>query len=595
MTIQVVGLRPSTAFGPRLKPGEIMPAVIFVTGVMLAALTEAIAGTVLSIARLDIIGDTYATSDEFARLDIGYTAAKLVAYILAPWFMGRLSPLTCLRVATGIMTIVCGAAALTTDLNALAVLRLLQGSLGGVLLVSGQTMLFLTFHRSHQPLVQCLFAVGAVVAPATLAPFMHGWLVDSLSWSWIFLSILPIGLGALALLVMTKDGLGRRVDTGAFDWLGAVLFASAAFCLTYVLSQGSRWNWLEAPSIGQMLIVGGLSLLVFIFHQSNTTKTATVLELAIFRNGGFAFGFIASFAAGIALFGSAYLIPTFSVSILGMTPTDAGMLLLPSAPFFIGALLLTAYLVQWRGRPPIITVPLGVLCFITAMWMLSGSNGESGFSDLIPAIILRGLALGFLFLSITLITLPELEDQQMAYGVGLFNVGRQAGGLLGVAALQTLLDHQMALNKNVLAAYIVPGRVAVSDRLTLLSDSLASSGLDASAAAEAAVQTLAKGVTKQASIVAFDTAFFTVALFFCLAAPMLIASKVIIAKILNPGAHNVSDHATEEIGVTLRELETPPAFQDHIVSERYLSEISADNSDRDRTTPAPLALASGGP
>src|SRR5690606_11410398 len=62
------------------------PAILFVAGVVLAALMEAVAGTVLSTARFDIIGDTYATSDELTRLDVGYTAAKLVAYILAPWF-----------------------------------------------------------------------------------------------------------------------------------------------------------------------------------------------------------------------------------------------------------------------------------------------------------------------------------------------------------------------------------------------------------------------------------------------------------------------------------------------------------------------------
>src|SRR3546814_8801318 len=93
-----------------------------------------------------------------------------------------------------------------------------------------------------------------------------------------------------------------------------------------------------------------------------------------------------------------------------------------------------------------------------------------------PAVLLRGLALGFLFLSTTLITLLDLPGRKMAYGVALFNVGRQTGGLFGVSFLETLIDHQTALNRSVLAAYIVPGRVTVMERLAALTPSLAANG-----------------------------------------------------------------------------------------------------------------------
>ena len=65
---------------------------LLVTGIVLAALTEAIASTVLSLGRGDIIGDTYATPDEFAWLDIGYTALKLIGFMTAPWLLTRFNP-----------------------------------------------------------------------------------------------------------------------------------------------------------------------------------------------------------------------------------------------------------------------------------------------------------------------------------------------------------------------------------------------------------------------------------------------------------------------------------------------------------------------
>ncbi|ABS63973.1 drug resistance transporter, EmrB/QacA subfamily [Parvibaculum lavamentivorans DS-1] len=508
-----------------------LAAFPLVVGILLAALTEAVAGTVLATARFDMIGDIYATTDEFSRLDVVYAAAKLTGFVLSPWLLGKVCARTCLRAATGAMTLACGAAALTFDLDILVGLRLLQGAAGGVLLVSGQTMLFQTFPRSSQPVVQCFFAMGAVVAPATLAPYMEGWLVDSLAWTWIFLSIVPIGLAALVLLVLAQPGAGVHAKAGRPDWPGLLLFSIAAYCLTYVLSQGSRWQWLEELSILRLMLGGTVSLTLFMVYQLRAGRTDALLDLSIFRFSGFAFGFVASIAAGIALAGSTYLIQSFVVTILGMTLTAAGRLLLPGALAFIGTLLLTALLVQRHGIKPIATVPLGIIGLMVAMWMLSGSTGESGFPDLMPAVLLRGLALGFLFLSITLITLLDLPGRKIAYGVALFNVGRQTGGLFGVAFLETLIDHQTALNRSVLTAHIVPGRVAVTERLAALTDGLAAHGVELDTASRAAVQILARELTMQASVIAFDTAFFAVALFFVGAAPVLVTVKIVLGRI----------------------------------------------------------------
>ena len=511
-----------------------LSVTLLVAGVVLSALTEAVASTILSLGRLDMLGDIHATPDEFSRLDVSYTAAKLSAFLLTPWLMGRLSAQTCLRAATGIMTLACGLAAFTTNLDLLLVLRLVQGVMGGILLVSGQTMLLQAFPRVQQPLVQALFAMGAVVAPATLAPSMQGWLIDSLSWTWIFLAMVPVGLVALALLAATNLGHDTQVRQARFDWVGLVLFTSAAFCLTYVLNQGNRWDWLAEPFILNLTIIGSMALVLFIVQQFRAQGDGALVDFSVFHDEGFSFGFLASFAAGIALFGSAYLIPSFAVSVLGMTPTDAGILLLPSGGVFIASLLLTAFFVRRIGLAPLVTVPFGILIFMATMWMLSGSNGESGMPDMMPAIVLRGFGLGFLFLSITLITLVGLDRPIVAYGVALFDVGRQTGGLFGVAYLETLIDHQTALNKSVLAAHIVPGRSAVSEHLAMLARSLTARGMEASSAAQAAIQMLGREVATQATVIAFDTAFLTIALFFLVAAPVLVTAKIIISKLPKP-------------------------------------------------------------
>ena len=152
-------------------------------------------------------------------------------------------------------------------------------------------------------------------------------------------------------------------------------------------------------------------------------KGQGLLDFTLFKSDDFCFAFIVSFVAGAALLGSAYLIPSFAVSVLAFRPTDAGQLLLPSSALFICTLLIAAFLMQVRRVPPVATVPFGILMFMIAMWMLSGSTGESGADDMMAAILLRGFGLGFLFLSITLIAFSNLNERNLAFGIGLFDTG----------------------------------------------------------------------------------------------------------------------------------------------------------------------------
>lgn len=211
---------------------------VLIAGIVLAAITEAVASTVLSLGRGDIIGDTYATPDQFAWLDIGYTALKLMGFIAAPWFIARFNPRRLVLVSTLTMAAACLFAAFTVDLETLVALRVLQGFSGGILLVSGQTLLFLAYPRSQQPFVQALFAMGSVVAPATLAPALQGWLLDNRSWTWIFFANAPIAIAAAGFLLMANERSLPPLPRRPFDLLGFVLLSGSLACVAYRIRYG---------------------------------------------------------------------------------------------------------------------------------------------------------------------------------------------------------------------------------------------------------------------------------------------------------------------------------------------------------------------
>jgi DHA2 family multidrug resistance protein len=516
---------------------------LVVAGIVLATLTEAIASTVLSLGRGDIIGDTYATPDEFAWLDVGYTAPKLIGFMAAAWLMSRITPRNLIVGSTLVMGAACAAAAVTTRLDLLVMLRVIQGFSGGVLLVAGQAIIFLAFRRRHQPILQALFAMGSVVAPATVAPALQGWLLDSQSWTWIFFSVVPVSLAAGGLLLHSDCPAPVKVARRPFDWIGFSLVATTLFCFTYVFSQGSRWDWFEESRILWLTVIGTGALLAFLGQQA-MAKGRGLLDFTLFRSEDFFFAFTVSFVAGAALFGSAFLIPSFAVSVLAFTPTTAGLLLLPSGALFIGALLTAAFLMQVRHVPPIATVPFGVLMIMVAMWMLSGSTIESGTDDMMPAILLRGLGLGLLFLSITLIAFSKLNDQNLASGIGLFNTGRQLGGLMGVAWLQTLIENNVAANIAVLGANVAAGVPAVNERLATTTAMLAAKGMDSLAAGRVASILLGRAVTGQSTVIAFDTAFNAVALLFVIAAPVLVTIKIGLSRYMGKRKEQSSPELT---------------------------------------------------
>jgi DHA2 family multidrug resistance protein len=499
-----------------------------VAGIVVASLTEALAGTLLAIGRSDIMGDIHSTPDEFAWLDVCYTAMKLTGFAVAPWLLTRIEPRRALLGATASMGLAAMLAALSVQLGVLVALRLVQGLAGAILLVTGQAILFWRYAPERQPVLQAIFAMGAVVAPATLAPMLQGWLIDTHDWTWIFFLVLPLALAAIGLMLMAGPIQLPLLDRRALDGVGLAALTLALSSAAWLLSQGNRWDWLENGRVAKVL---GLAVIAFLFVADRQRRARTpLLDLALFRNDDFAFAFAVSFVAGAALFGSAFLIPTFALSVLGMTPTEAGALLLPSGLVFAATLFVVALLIRFRRIPPVASVPFGILSMMIAMWMLSGSTLESGSDDMMAALLLRGFGLGCLFLSITLIAFSRLGPSHLAFGIGLFNIGRQLGGLIGVAGLQTLIDHQAAINRTMLGAVLTPGSHALTERIGEYSALLVGRGMDPGTAASAARALIARTLGGQGTVIAFNTAFIAVALMFVAAVPIIVAVKVVLAR-----------------------------------------------------------------
>lgn len=504
---------------------------ILTAGVTLAAIGEACASSALLLGRVDLIGDLHTSPDEFAWLDMSFIMAKLFAFYLAPWLTARFPIQRCVQVSVAGIAFLCSVAMLTTNLESQIVLRTLEGLCGGVLLVGGQAMLFRAYPRKTMVIPQGFFAFGAVLMPATLLPSVQGWLTDRLSWTWIFASAAFLSGIALVLLSQIEFTSPRNEERPvSFHWIGATSYLLFVTALTYALSRGQRWNWFDEPRVMWASIIGGVALVVFLIEHATARRAERFIKPGVFQTDGFIFGACLALVAGIVLFGSAEIIVGFAVEVLHFTPTAAGLLLLPSGLMFLCSLSLTAYLIQKRGIDPSLIIPVGLILFMTAMWMLSRSNAQSGLPDLMPALLLRGAALGFLFLSLTIIALGKMRGRLLATGVAIFDTSRQLGGLVGVAGLMTHIEHRATLAANVLAAHLTPATPQVSLFLSSASQHMVDRGLDPGSSTRIAAATFGELVKTQAMTIGFDAAFLSLLLFVACVMPCAIVIEIVLAK-----------------------------------------------------------------
>ena len=516
------------------EPTSEMPnstmSVVFLAGILLASLAEALTGTALSLGRLAMLGDLYTTPDEFSLLDIGYTAAKLCGFMAMPALIARFQPMHVLLFSCCALTAGSMAMTFPFNLSTLVLMRVVQGAAGGIILVAGQSSLFTVFSRQSQPFVQLVFAFGAVVAPATFASFFHGLMIDLLAWKAIFFAAAVLGLLAFLIFSRIPFALGPRSGAIRSDLSGFLVFATAALCLTYIAQEGNRWNWFEAEHILALTVCGISALLFCVLRWAFFPRQGALVCLSVFGYPNFCFGFLISFVAGMALFGSTTMIPGFTVNILHFTATDAGALNAVGGISFCVALLCTALLLYHTRVNPLITVPLGIFLFMVGMWQFSGSTSDSGSMELFIPVLIRGAGLGFLFLSLTIFTLANLTGGTLAQSTALFSANRQLGGLFGVALLQRYMDHQNALNISILSSHVEAGNALVAERLQALQTVLQGRGMEAGDAAKAAIALLQKNLHEQGSVISFNEIFFAIILIFVVAIPLLVFFKIWLSK-----------------------------------------------------------------
>jgi DHA2 family multidrug resistance protein len=477
-----------------------------------------------------MMGNLGATLDEISWVSTGYIIANVIVIPLSSWlsgYFGRKRYLTGSILLFVTASFFCGSAG---TLGALVFWRVVQGLGGGALLSTAQATLFEAFPPREVGVGQAMFGVGVMVGP-TIGPTLGGYIVDNLSWPWIFYINVPLGILAAFMVWTYVHDSEHQERAGSIDATGILLLAICVGSLQWMLERGERYDWFDSRFVTALGVTALASFVLLVWRE--LTIDEPVINFRVLLNRQLAGGVMIAAFLGLALYGSVFVLPVFLQGLHGMTANQTGLIILPGA---IASAVTMAVVGRNAARLDArITVPIGAGLFMFSMWKLSLLTYDAGAHDLFWPLIARGVGLGLIFVPLTGATMAELPAQELAQGTGMFNLTRQLGGSLGIAISATLLGRFTAQSRALLAEHVVAGDPTSMARLETLTRGLTARGMNAIAAKQQALAVLDRQLQGQASVLAFSKLYLFSGIALVASLPLLLLFRSGKSRGLGPG------------------------------------------------------------
>ena len=497
--------------------------IITITAV-LCALLEIVDTTIVNVALNNMRGSLGATLTDVAWVITAYAIANVIVIPMTSWLsqqFGRRNYFAASIIIFTVASFMCGNASTIWELVAF---RFIQGLGGGALLVTAQTIITESYPLEKRGMAQAIYGMGVIVGP-TLGPPLGGYLVDHFSWPYIFYINVPIGIIAtlLTLSFVRSPKYGEKLKANQVDWLGIGLLAAFIGSLQYILEHGQQDDWFNDTTITTLSVISFLGLFFFIWRELNYKYP--IVNLGVLKDQNLRVGVVMSFIMGFGLYGTTFIVPIYTQSILGWTATDAGLLLVPSSITVAILMPFIGKMIQ-RGVPQTYLVAVGFLMFFTfTYWMHNIMTPDTGEEHMFWPLIVRGLGLGFLFVPITTLSLSALKGKNIGEGAAFTGMMRQLGGSFGIAIITTFIARFGQVHRVSLIANLDPTRVIVQNRIVALQRGFVSRGFSPDVALHKAYKVLDFGVTKQSTVLSYIDIFLYLGLLFLFCIPFILLVK----------------------------------------------------------------------
>jgi len=381
------------------------------------------------------------------RADLGFTETSLAwvvnAYLLTfGGFLllgGRLGDLYGHRrlflAGVSLFTVASIACGLSTDKELLIAARAVQG-LGGAVVSAVALSLIMGLFAEPAERAKAMGVFGFVMAGGgSLGVLLGGVLTDALSWHWIFLVNVPIGVAVFALALRLVPAAHGSLPSGGLDVAGAVTVTAALMLAVYAIVNGNQAGWGSLQTIG-LLTLAACLLATFLWIESRVD--APLMPLRLFRLRNVATANVVGVLWAAAMFAWFFLSALYLQLVLGYSPLKVGLAFLP-ANIIMGlfSLGLSAKLVMRFGfRVPLAT-GLAIAAGGLALFARVPVDG-SFVVDVLPPMLLLAVGAGMAFNPVLLAAMSDVAPQESGLASGVVNTSFMMGGAVGLAALASL-------------------------------------------------------------------------------------------------------------------------------------------------------------
>ncbi|GAA5084887.1 MDR family MFS transporter [Chryseobacterium ginsengisoli] len=498
--------------------------VIITITAILCALLEIVDSTIVNVALNEMKGNLGATLSEVGWVITAYAIGNVIVVPMTSWLsqqFGRRNYFAASIIIFTIFSFLCGNA---TNIWELVFFRLMQGIGGGALLVTSQTIITESYPVEKRSMAQAIYGLGVIIGP-TLGPPLGGYIVDNFSWPYIFYINIPIGIAAtlMTLQFVKSPKYAEKRKASDVDWVGIGLLAVTVGSLQYILERGHEEDWFASGWIVLFTVSAILGFILFLWRE--LTFKYPIVELRVLKNSNLRIGTVMSFVLGFGLYGSTFIVPLYTQSILGWTAFQSGALMIPAA-------LTTAFMMPIIGRllskgaKQQILVSLGLLVFfIYSFWGYKILTPDTSKEAFFWMLMVRGAGLGLLFIPITSLSLSTLKGQEIGQGAAFTGMMRQLGGSFGIAAITTFIANAGQKYRLSLISHLDSNDFNVQQRLNALKASFTAKGMTPDAATNAAYKMLDLSVTKQATVLSYMDVFLYLGIAFLICIPFILLVK----------------------------------------------------------------------
>ena len=429
---------------------------------IIAPLLAVIIGMIMVILDSTVVNVAIPKLVEFFNTDLktiqwtvtGYTLSLAAVIPLAGWMTDKFGAKRVFLFTIAFFTIGSVLCALAQSPVQLIIFRVIQGLGGGMVAPIGMAMVFKLAPPNKRGAVMGLLGVPMLLAPA-LGPILSGWLIEYVSWHWIFLINLPIGIMAL-FVGMKFLPISEKQEAPHLDIIGMILAPIAFSMLAFGVSEGGT-SWTSTSTITG-LTVGGVALVIFIFVELRQKQP--LLELRVFRSSDFTRGIILAWLAQVSLFGSMILTPLYLQQLRGYTALETGLILLPQALASGIFMPIGGRLFDKIGARPLAFTGLGIIS--SGLFLLSQITVDTSLRMVLISLFLIGAGMGLTMMPVNTHVLNAAPRNLVSRVTPLTTAAQQVVVSFAVAGLTGYLTSQINTHMTEVAKGVTPGEAMAS-------------------------------------------------------------------------------------------------------------------------------------